>query len=73
MVKKVGAMTEDARIRGRGVRKEYNDIFKELQNDKEITEDDLKRLLTNVQDSTDVNKNALSEVAAAKEKDVLSV
>jgi ribosome recycling factor len=66
MVKKVGAMTEEARIRGRG-------IFKELQNDKEINEDDLKRLLANVQDSTDVNKNALSEVAAAKEKDVLSV
>ena len=31
LVKRVGRMCEEARIRGRGVRKEYNDIFKELE------------------------------------------
>jgi ribosome recycling factor len=73
LVKKVGKMCEDARIRGRGVRKEYNDIFKELESDKEIAQDDLKRYLADVQEATDKNMNALSEVAAAKEKDVLDV
>ena len=73
LVKKCGAYCEEARIRGRAVRKEYNDIFKSLENDKEITEDDLKRLLDQVQKSTDDNMVVLAEVAAAKEKEVLDV
>lgn len=73
LVKKVGKMCEDARIRGRGVRKEYNDIFKELESDKEINQDDLKGYLVDVQTATDNNMNTLSEVAAAKEKEVLDV
>ncbi len=73
LVKKVGKMCEDARIRGRGVRKDYNDIFKELESDKEINKDDLKRYLGNVQEATDGNMKTLSEVAATKEKAVLDV
>ena len=73
LVKKCGAMCEEARIRGRAVRKDYNDIFKGLENDKEITEDDLKRLLEQVQKATDENMSQLSDAAAAKEKEVLDV
>jgi len=73
LVKKVGKMCEDARIRGRGVRKDYNDIFKELESDKDINQDDLKGFLGDVQEATDGNMQTLSEVAAAKEKEVLDV
>jgi ribosome recycling factor len=73
LVKKCGAFCEEARIRGRGVRKEYNDIFKSLESEKEITEDDLKRLLEQVQKATDANMSLLADVAAAKEKEVLDV
>jgi ribosome recycling factor len=73
LVKQVSKMCEDARIRGRGVRKEYNDIFKELESDKEITQDDLKHYLADIQEATDKNMDTLSEVAAAKEKEVLDV
>ncbi len=73
LVKKCGAFCEDSRIRGRAVRKEYNDAFKAMENDKEITEDELKRLLELVQKSTDENMSALSEIAATKEKEVLDV
>ncbi len=73
LVKRLGRMCEEARIRGRGVRKEYNDIFKELETDKEINQDDLKRYLAIVQEATDENMQVLSEVAAAKEKEVLDV
>ncbi len=73
LVKKCGAYCEDARIRGRGVRKEYNDTFKVMENDKEITEDELKRLYDIVQKATDQNMVDLSEVAAAKEKEVVDV
>jgi ribosome recycling factor len=73
LVKKCGAFCEEARIRGRGVRKDYNDAFKSLENEKEITEDDLKRLLEQVQKATDANMSLLADVAAAKEKEVLDV
>ena len=73
LVKKCGTMCEDARIRGRAVRKDYNDIFKGLENDKEITEDELKRLLEQVQKATDTVMTLLSDVAAEKEKEVLDV
>jgi ribosome recycling factor len=73
LVKRVGKMCEDARIRGRGVRKEYNDIFKELESDKEINQDDLKKYQADVQEATNANMQDLSDVAAAKEKEVLDV
>lgn len=73
LVKKCGAFCEEARIRGRSVRKEYNDAFKGMENDKEITEDDLKRLLEVVQKATDENMSLLSDIAATKEKEVLDV
>ncbi|MEC8192044.1 MAG: ribosome recycling factor [Myxococcota bacterium] len=73
LVKKCGAFCEEARIRGRSVRKEYNDAFKAMENDKEITEDELKRLMELVQKATDANMASLSEIAEAKEKEVLDV
>jgi ribosome recycling factor len=73
LVKKCGAYCEDARIRGRAVRKEYNDIFKAMEGEKDITEDDLKRLSELVQKATDQNMGELSEIALAKEKEVVDV
>jgi ribosome recycling factor len=71
MVKQIGKHVEEARIRARGVRKEYNDLYKELQDAKEITEDDLKRSLTKVQEATDACVKLLDSLAADKEKEVL--
>ena len=73
MVKSVGKMTEDARVRSRGVRREYNDIFKGMENDKDITQDELKRLSDVVQKATDESIKRIEDVATAKEKEVLEV
>ena len=73
MVKQVGRMTEDARIRVRRVRKEYNDLFKELEDEKEITEDDLRRALDLVQKSTDKHVVRVEEIAESKQKEVMEV
>lgn len=73
MVKQVGKMTEEARVRARGVRRDYNELFKGLLDDKEITEDELKRTLERVQKATDENIRRLEELAEAKEKEVLEV
>jgi ribosome recycling factor len=73
MVKQVNRMTEDARIRVRRVRKDYNDLFKELETEKEITEDDLRRALDLVQKSTDQHVAKVEEIAVSKEKEVMEV
>jgi len=73
LVKAVGKMTEDARIRARHVRREYNDLFKDLEAEKEITQDDLKRMLDQVQASTGDCIKELDAVAADKEKEVMEV
>ena len=67
----VRKLLEDARVRARHVRKEYNDIFKELQTEKEITEDDLKRYQAKVQESIDACTKLLQGIAADKEKEVV--
>jgi ribosome recycling factor len=73
MVKQVGRMTEDARVRVRRVRKEYNDLFKELEEGSEITEDELRRALDLVQKSTNEHVGKVEDVAEAKQKEVMEV
>ena len=73
LVRSVGKMTEDARIRARGVRKEYNDLFKQEENDKEITEDEMHRFLEKVQDATNKTIKQVESIAADKEKEVQEV
>ena len=60
-------------MRVRGVRREYNEIFKDLESSKDITQDDLKRMLEVVQKSTDEIVKKIEELASAKEKEVLEV
>jgi ribosome recycling factor len=71
LVKQVRKLLEEARVRARHVRKEYNDIFKELQNDKEISEDELKRLQGKVQEGIDACTKSLQGIADEKEKEVM--
>lgn len=71
MVRGVRQKLEDARIRARGVRKEFNDNFKGLEADKEISEDELKRLLDKVQSATNDCSKELEAVAKAKEQEIL--
>jgi ribosome recycling factor len=73
LVRLVRKMAESSRVRIRQIRREYNDIFKELENEKEISQDELKRLLDLVQSGTDDTIKALDNIASEKEKEVLEV
>ena len=64
---------EDHKVRVRGVRREYNELFKELESEKEISEDELSRLLKQVQKATDDNVAKIDDIVAAKEKEILEV
>ncbi len=70
VVKKAG---EECKVRVRQVRQEYRDLFKAACDDKDITEDELKRLNEKVQTETDANVKKVDEICAAKEKEVLEV
>ena len=73
LVKQVHKISEDARIRVRNVRREYNELFKGMHDDKDITEDELKRALEKVQQATDSYIKKVDEAADKKEKEVLEV
>lgn len=73
LVKVVKKEGEDAKVRVRAVRREYNELYKAMCDDKDITEDELKRALDKVQAQTDAYVKKVDEICAAKEKEVLEV
>jgi ribosome recycling factor len=73
LVKIVKQSAEDARVRVRGVRREYNELFKAMLDDGDVTEDACDRLLEQVQKATDEHVKKVDAICAAKEKEVLEV
>lgn len=73
LVKQVRQYAEDARVRGRKVRKEYNDLVKELETEKEISEDESKSLQKLVQTATDSCMKQIDTICQSKEAEVMEV
>ena len=63
---------EKARVAVRNVRRDGMDALKADENKKEISEDERKRGEAEVQKLTDEQIKALDEVAAQKEKEILT-
>ncbi|MBK8373449.1 MAG: ribosome recycling factor [Sphingomonadales bacterium] len=72
LAKLAGQYAEKAKIAVRNVRRDANDALKTDENKKEISEDDRKRLETEVQKLTDEMIKAIDEAAAHKEKEIMS-
>ncbi len=72
LAKLAGQYAEKAKIAIRNVRRDANDSLKTDENKKEISEDDRKRLETEVQKMTDEMIKAVDDAAANKEKEILS-
>jgi ribosome recycling factor len=72
LAKLAGQYAEKAKIAIRNVRRDGNDALKTDENKKEISEDDRKRLETEVQKITDDMIKAVDDAASAKEKEILS-
>jgi ribosome recycling factor len=73
LVKMVKKMAEESKVALRGARREANEMLKEFQKDKEITEDEEKQGLKKVQDATDAAVVKVDEIVAKKEKEILEV
>ena len=73
IVKQAKQMAEKAKVAIRNVRKEANNKIKRLEHDKEISEDEMKRALEQVQKLTDEFIARVDESLKAKEADILRV
>ncbi|MGD0838642.1 MAG: ribosome recycling factor [Polyangia bacterium] len=73
LVKMVKKMAEDAKVALRGARRDANEMLKELQKTRDITEDDEKRGLKKVQEATDAAVAKVDEIVVKKETEILEV
>jgi len=64
-------MAEDNKISIRNHRREANEMFKELKNEKEISEDEMHKAYNDVQKITDEFIKKIDEITAEKEKDIV--
>lgn len=64
---------EDCKVAIRAVRRDANEMIKEATKDGTITQDDEKRGLKVVQDSTDASVKKVEDMLAAKEKEIMEV
>ncbi|OHB28343.1 MAG: ribosome recycling factor [Desulfuromonadaceae bacterium GWC2_58_13] len=73
MAKQLKRLGEEAKIAIRNVRREANDAVKKLAKDKEISEDDGKRIEKEIQELTDKFVAKADEVVVVKEKEVMEI
>lgn len=73
IVKNLKKMAEEGRVAIRNIRRDANEAIKKAKKDTEISEDDEKKLLKEIQDLTDDWIKKIDEVEKAKEKEILEV
>ncbi len=73
LVKKVKALGEDAKQAVRQIRRDANDEIKNLQKDGDVSEDDAKRALDEVQKRTDAHVASIDDLCKRKESELMEV
>ncbi|MGI6252662.1 MAG: ribosome recycling factor [Aminivibrio sp.] len=71
LTKLVGKYAEDSRIAIRNLRRESNDVFKKMEKDSDISEDELMKLSKDVQDITDEFIKVVDETLKAKSTEIM--
>lgn len=73
LAKQVGQKQEEAFVGLRNLRHDAIDIIDKAKKDKEIGEDDAKRLSTQIEDAVNKAKSEMEAAAKAKEADIMSL
>lgn len=73
LVKHVGKIAEEGRTAVRQVRRDANDHLKKMLKDKEISEDEEKRALKEIQDLTDTHIKLTDDVVKKKEQELMTI
>ena len=71
LVKVAKKIAEEAKIAIRNLRRESNELLKELKNEKEISEDDFFKAQEEVQKITDEYVKKVDQITADKEKEIM--
>lgn len=71
--KQAKASAEDAKVALRNIRRDANDAVKKFEKDGELTEDERKKMLDDVQKTTDSYIAKVDAMYAAKEKELMTV
>ena len=72
IMKTAHQIAEDSRISIRNIRRTVNEELKDLEKNKSLSEDNLKRALDNIQELTDEFIEKLNTIQSNKEKEILS-
>ena len=70
MVKIVGKISEENRISVRNARRDANDLIKKHQNENDVSKDDIKRWLHNIQELTDNYIKKINSISDNKENEI---
>ncbi len=73
LVKRVRAMGEEAKTATRQIRRDANEELKKLEKSGEISEDDARRHLDEVQKKTDAHTSGIDELCKNKEKELMEI
>ena len=73
IAKSAAKICEDYKVAVRNIRRDSNDMLKELQKEGDISEDESFKAQKQVQDLTDLYIKNLDDIFAAKEKEILEV
>jgi len=73
LVKEIRKIGEDKKVAIRNSRRDQNEVVKKAEKDKNITEDDVKKLQDEIQKLTDSFIKQVDEVINAKEKELMTV
>ena len=71
LVKVVHKIIEEGRVAVRNIRRDANDHLKKHEKDHELSEDNLRRAMDNIQDMTDDHIKDLNQVQESKEKEIM--
>ena len=72
LVKQVHKIIEDGRIAIRNIRRDANDQLKKMEKSHDLSEDNLKRALDNIQEITDTYITTLNQIQDSKEQEILN-
>ncbi|WP_176012995.1 ribosome recycling factor [Victivallis sp. Marseille-Q1083] len=73
LVKQVKQRAEEGKVAIRNLRRDANDSAKKAQKGGELTEDELKKLLDDIQKLTDRSIEDIDKSVASKEKELMSI
>ncbi|PGS47176.1 ribosome recycling factor [Bacillus sp. AFS041924] len=73
LVKSVKKLAEDAKVAVRNIRRDANDDLKKAEKNGDITEDELRGLVEDIQKQTDSHIEKIDGISKDKEKEIMEV